>query len=160
VPPAVAVTGQPARPLANLGQGARGRIVEVRLPPCWRLAAESPLRPGAEVYVAEAPGGRWLHARIDFREYSVPVDVAEHVLVELPAGEAAPLPPATDAYVVLLSRLDRRSWRVRVVDRGGGAVARSEWFEDGEDARRRWEALAGDAARLDAAGFRARYRLP
>jgi hypothetical protein len=27
-------------------------------------------------------------------------------------------------------------------------------------ARRRWEALAGDAARLDAAGFRARYRLP
>jgi hypothetical protein len=161
VPPAGALTGQPARPLADLGQGARGRIVEVRLPPGRRLAAESPLRPGAEVYVAEAPGGRWLHARIDFREYSVPVDVAEHVLVELPAGEAAaPRPPATDAYVVLLSRLARRSWRVRIVDRGGGAVARSEWFEDGEDARRRWEALAGDAARLDAAGFRSRYRLP
>jgi hypothetical protein len=50
--------------------------------------------------------------------------------------------------------------RVRIVDRGGGAVARSGWFEDGEGARRRWEALAGDAARLDAAGFRARYRLP
>jgi hypothetical protein len=116
--------------------------------------------------VAEAPGGRRLHARIDYREFSVPVDVAEHVLVELPAGEAAGAaaeaarPPATDAYVVLLSRLDRRSWRVRIVDREGGAVARSEWFEDGEDARRRWEALAGDAARLDAAGFRARYRLP
>jgi hypothetical protein len=96
----------------------------------------------------------------------VPVDVAAHVLVELPAGEAAAeaaapaRPAATDAYVVLLSRLDRRSWRVRVVDREGGAVARSEWFEDAEDARRRWEALAGDAARLDAAGFRARYRLP
>jgi len=166
VPPAGALTGQPprgarARPLADLGQGARGRIVEVRLPPGRRLAPESPLRPGAEVYVAEAPGGRWLHARIDFREYSVPVDVAEHVLVELPAGEAAaPRPTATDAYVVLLSRLDRRSWRVRIVDRGGGAVARNEWFEDGEDARRRWEALAGDAARLDAAGFRSRYRLP
>jgi FeoA domain len=168
VPAAGTVTAQPAahargaqaRPLADLGQGARGRIVEVRLPPGRRLSAESPLRPGAEVYVAEAPGGRWLHARIDFREYSVPVDVAEHVLVELPAGEAAARPPATDAYVVLLSRLDRRSWRVRIVDRGGGAVARSEWFEDGEDARRRWAALAGDAARLDAAGFRARYRLP
>ena len=153
--------GAPA-PLADLGQGARGRIVEVRLPPGRRLVPESPLRPGAEVYVAEALGGGWLHVRIDFREYSVPVDVAEHVLVELPAGEAAapPRPPATDAYVVLLSRLDRRSWRVRIVDRGGGAVARNEWFEDGEDARRRWEALAGDAARLDAAGFRSRYRLP
>jgi len=152
-----------ARPLAELGQGARGRIVEVRLPPGRRLVPESPLRPGAEVYVAEAHGGRWLHARIDYREFSVPVDVAEHVLVELPAGgaaEAPARPPATDAYVVLLSRLDRRSWRVRIVDREGGAVARSEWFEDGEDARRRWEALAGDAARLDAAGFRARYRLP
>jgi|GEM_PF-833634 len=76
------------------------------------------------------------------------------------AEAAAPRPTATDAYVVLLSRLDRRSWRVRIVDRGGGAVARNEWFEDGEDARRRWEALAGDAARLDAAGFRSRYRLP
>jgi hypothetical protein len=152
--------GGEARALADLGQGARGRIVQVRLPPGRRLAPASPLRPGAEVYVAEAPGGRWLHARIDFREYSVPLDVAEHVLVELPAGETAPRPAATDAYVVLLSRLDRRSWRVRIVDRGGGAVARSEWFDDAEDARRRWETLTGDAARLDAAGFRARYRLP
>jgi hypothetical protein len=89
-----AARGAPARLLADLGQGARGRIVEVRLPPGRRLAPESPLRPGAEVDVAEAPGGRWLHARIDFREYSVPVDVAEHVLVELPAGEAAARSPA------------------------------------------------------------------
>jgi hypothetical protein len=150
------------RPLADLGQGARGRIVAVRLPPGHRALPESPLQPGADVYVAEAPGGRWLHVRIDFREYSVPVDVADHVLVELPDGDpqAPPRPSATDAYAVLLSRLDRRSWRVRIVERAGGAVARSEWFEDADDARRRWEALAGDADRLDAGAFRARYRLP
>jgi hypothetical protein len=93
VPVPVVVT---ARALADLGQGASGRIVEVRLPPGRRLAPESPRRPGAEVYVAEAPGGRWLHARIDFREYSVPLDVAEHVLVELPAGEEAAAPPDRD----------------------------------------------------------------
>ena len=149
------------RPLAGLGQGARGRIVEVRLPPGRRFLPESPLQPGADVYVAEAPGGRWLHVRIDFREYSVPMDLAEHILVEPPADEAAPpRPEATDAYVVLLSRLERRSWRVRIVERAGGAVARSEWFEDADDARRRWEEAAGDAAELDAAAFRARYRLP
>ena len=108
--------------------------------------------------MAEATGGRWLHVRIDYREYSIPLGVAEGVLVEVP--ERSQPPSATDAYALLVSRLDRRSWRVRVVDRASGVVARSEWFEDGEDARRRWEAMAGDAARLDAAGFRSRYRLP
>jgi hypothetical protein len=49
--------------------------------------------------------------------------------------------------------------RVRIVERAGGAVARSEWFEDPDDARRRWEEVAGDAAEQDAAAFRARYRL-
>jgi hypothetical protein len=149
------------RTLADLGPGARGRIVEVRLPPGRRFLPESPLQPGADVYVAEAPGGRWLHVRIEFREYSVPIDVAEHVLVEPPAdGSAPPRPAATDAYAVLLSRLERRSWRVRIVERAGGAVARSEWFEDPDDARRRWEEVTGDAAEQDAAAFRARYRLP
>ena len=75
--------------------------------------------------------------------------MAEGVLVEVP--ERSQPPSATDAYALLVSRLDRRSWRVRVVDRASGVVARSEWFED--------EAADDDAA-LDAAAFRARYRLP
>lgn len=110
------------------------------------------------MYVAEATGGRWLHVRIDYREYSIPLGVAEGVLVEVP--ERSQPPSATDAYALLVSRLDRRSWRVRVVDRASGVVARSEWFEDEAAARRRHHELAADADALDAAAFRARYRLP
>ena len=146
------------RALADLGQGARGRIVELRLPPGRRTSPGSPLQPGATVYVAEAPGGRWLHVRIDYREYSIPLGVARGVLVELP--ERAQPPSAADAYAVLVSRLDRNSWRVRVIDRASGVVARSEWFEDEAAARRRHREVAADAAALDAAAFRARYRLP
>ena len=146
------------RALADLGQGARGRIVELRLPPGRRTAPGSPLRPGATVYVAEATGGRWLHVRIDYREYSIPLGVAAGVLVELP--ERAQPPSAGDAYAVLVSRLDRRSWRVREIDRSSGVVARSEWFEDEAAARQRHAELSADAATLDAAAFRARYRLP
>jgi hypothetical protein len=146
------------KPLADLGQGARGRIVELRLPPGRRALPGSPLRPGASVYVAEAAGGRWLHVRIDFREYSIPLPVAKGVLVELP--ERAEPARAADAYAVLVSRLDRNSWRVRLVDRASGLVALSEWFEQEADARRRHQRLAADAAALDAAAFRARYRLP
>jgi FeoA domain len=144
--------------LADLGQGARGRIVELRLPPGRRTLPSSPLQPGASVYVAEAPGGRWLHVRIDYREYSIPLGVAEGVLVELPERDQPP--SAGDAYAVLVSRLDRHSWRVRVIDRASGVVVLSEWFEDEAVARRRHEELAADAAALDADGFRARYRLP
>jgi hypothetical protein len=144
--------------LADLGQGARGQIVELRLPPGRRTAPGSPLRPGATVYVAEATGGRWLHVRIDYREYSIPLGVAEGVLVEL--SERAPPPSAGDAYAVLVSRLDRRSWRVRVIDRPSGVVVRSEWFEDEAAARRRHREVAADAVALDAGAFRARYRLP
>jgi hypothetical protein len=146
------------RALAELGQGARGRIVELRLPPGRRTLPRSPLQPGATVYVAEAPGGRWLHVRIDHREYSIPVGVAQGVLIDVP--EAAQPPSARDAYAVLVSRLDRHSWRVRVIDRAGGVVARSEWFEDEADARRRHDQLSADADSLDAAAFRSRYRLP
>jgi hypothetical protein len=146
------------KPLADLGQGARGRIVGLRLPPGRRPLPRSPLRPGASVYVAEAVGGRWLHVRIDYREYSVPLGVAEQVLIEVPEGAGSPA--AGDAYAVLVSRLARRAWRVRVIDRNSGVVVHSEWFEDEPAARRRHQELAGDAAALDAAAFRARYRLP
>jgi hypothetical protein len=146
------------RALADLGQGARGRIVELRLPPGRRTLPGSPLQPGAVVYVAEATGGRWLHVRIDYREYSIPLGVAEGVLIEVP--ERPQPPTARDAYAVLVSRLDRRSWRVRVIDRPSGVVARSEWFEDELAARRRFQELSGDADALDATAFRARYRLP
>jgi hypothetical protein len=47
-----------------------------------------------------------------------------------------------------------------VVDRAGGVVARGEWFEDEAAARRHHHELSADAAALDAAAFRARYRLP
>jgi hypothetical protein len=110
------------------------------------------------VSVAEATGGRWLHVRIDYREYSVPLGVAEDVPIEVP--ERAEPPAATDAYAVLVSRLERQSWRVRVLDRASDVVARSEWFEEEAAARRRHEAISGDAAALAAAAFRARYRLP
>lgn len=146
------------RALADLGQGARGRIVELRLPPGRRTLPSSPLRPGASVYVAEATGGRWLHVRIDYREYSIPLGVAERVLIDV--AEAAKPPSATDAYAVLVSRLDRRSWRVRVIDRASGVVVRSEWFEEEAAARRRHEELSAAARSLDAAAFRGRYRLP
>ena len=146
------------RALAELGQGARGRIVELRLAPGRRALPGSPLQPGASVYVAEATGGRWLHVRIDYREYSIPLGVAEGVLIDVP--EATQPPAAADAYAVLVSRLERRSWRVRVIDRASGVVAASEWFEEEADARRRHHELSAAAATLDAAAFRSRHRLP
>jgi hypothetical protein len=146
------------RALAELGQGARGRIVGLRLPAGRRALPSSPLQPGASVYVAEATGGRWLHVRIDYREYSIPLGVAAGVLVDVP--ETAQPPSAADAYALLVSRLDRRSWRVRMIDRASGVVVASEWFEEEAAARRRHQELSADAGGMDAAAFRARYRLP
>ena len=60
------------RALADLGQGPEGGSSSCA---CRRGGASpptSPLQPGANVYVAEASGGRWLHVRIDYREYSIP----------------------------------------------------------------------------------------
>ena len=151
----------PAAPLTELASGARGRVVELRLGPGERHLPSSPLQPGADVYVVEAAGGRWLHVRIGFREYSIPTDLAERVLVATDdAGPPEPAPAAATAYTVLVSRLDRETWRVRGVERGSGTVARSEAFEAEADARARWEALSRDAASLDLAAFRERYRLP
>ena len=79
--------------------------------------------------------------------------------VRAPAKLGQP-PSATEAYAGPVSRLDRRSWRVRGVDRASGMVARSEWVEEEAAARRRHEELGGAARSLDAAAFRARYRLP
>ena len=84
--------------------------------------------------------------------------VAQCVPIEVPT--AAQPPSARDAYAVLVSRLDRRSWRVRVIDRASGVVAASEWFEEEADARRRHHELSAAAATLDAAAFRSRHRPP
>jgi hypothetical protein len=155
--------GRPAvRPLTDLGAGAQGRVVGLRLEQGQRPLPEAPLRPGATVYVVEAGGGRWLHVRIDFREYSVPVDLAERVLVAVAGTQPAPRAAwaAADVYAVLVSRLAKASWRVRVIERASGTVARSEWFEAEADARRRFRALSRDAAGMEPAAFRARYGLP
>ena len=65
---------QAAMTMAALWGEQVGRFerVELRLPPERRRLPSSPLQPGATVYVAEAHGGRWLHVRIDYREYSIP----------------------------------------------------------------------------------------
>lgn len=150
-------------PLAALGAGAEGTIVELRFAPHHRPAPESPLRRGAAVYVVEAPGGGWLHVRINFREYSVPPGVADRVVVavkERPAAREAGPEAAGAAYTVLFSRAGRKAWRVRVVHRDGGAVVLTELFDAEADARRRLAELRRDAAALDAAAFRSRHGLP
>jgi hypothetical protein len=63
------------------------------------------------------------------REYSIPLGVAEGVLIEVPETAQPP-------------------------------SAGSEWFEDEAAASRRHAELSADAAALDAAAFRSRYRLP
>jgi hypothetical protein len=147
------------RPLAELAPGAEATVVELRLG-AGRLAS-SALRPGAVVHVTEANRTGWLHVRINFREYSVPPQLARQVLVALPAGPAGDDGPrAGEVYAVLCSRVERDSWRVRVVRRDGGAVVRSEGFDGQPAARRRFEELRGDAERLAAAAFRERHGLP
>ena len=152
------------RPLSDLGPGSQGRVVALRLHDGQRHLPSSPLQPGSGVYVVEAGHGPWLHVRINFREYSIPADLAERVLVAVAqtGDHSAPPAPETaaDAYAVLLSRLERTSWRVRVVERASGTVTRSEWFDGEGDARRRWERLSRDADSLDPVAFRAHHGLP
>jgi hypothetical protein len=145
------------RPLASLPPGGRGRIRELRLEHSARLTPASPLHPGVDVQVLEATAD-WLHVRISSREYSLPRDMAEQVLVQPDQGEGAAT--ASDAYTVLVSRAGRGNWLVRVIARSSATVVLSEQFPAEPDARERFEELREDAHRLDAAAFRTRHRLP
>lgn len=171
--------GHTRRPLAELAAGHEGRIADLRLGDDAHLAAGSPLRVGAHVYVVESSGRGWQHVRIGFREYSVPLRVAERVVVDAPlllpgppapaapspaAGVTAPpgmeaLTRAADTYEVLLTRRRRTIWRVLVIHRCG-TVVRSLLFDDREAARALWHALREEAASTTAAEFRARHGLP
>lgn len=146
-----------ARRLASLQPGARGRVSRVVSEVAARVTSASPLRPGVEIRVLEATD-EWLHVRIESREYSVPRDVAEQVLVtqevEEGGGEAA------DAYVVLISRAGRGRWLIRVISRSTAAVVLSESFHAEPEARARFEELRSDSERLAADSFRGRHNLP
>ncbi len=96
------------RSLASLPLGGRGRISELRLEVAGRRAPGSPLRRGAEVQVLEA-NPEWLHVRIESREYPVPRDVAERVLVTPEAGERAAEAPPPSAPATAFP--DRRAAR-------------------------------------------------
>jgi hypothetical protein len=146
-----------SRQLASLQPGARGRISRLVHRVSARLTPASPLRPGVEVRVLEATDD-WLHVRIESREYSVPRDVAEQVLVTLEIDEGGGA--ATDVYVVLISRAGRGRWLIRVVARATAVVVLSESFQAEPEARRRFEELRTDSERLGAAAFRARHDLP
>ncbi len=145
------------RPLASLPPGGRGRISELRLEDSARLTPASPLHPGVDVQVLEATA-EWLHIRIESREYSLPRDMAEQVLVQPDQGEGAAT--ASDAYTVLVSRAGRTNWLVRVIARANATVVLSERFSSEPAARDRFEELRGDADRLDAAAFRSLHELP
>ena len=155
--------GPRVRPLATLATGREGRIVDLRLATGERLTNESPLQQGTVVYVVEAASSGWLHVRINFREYSVPADLAQRVLVALDEEE-----PATDSveraahevYAVLFSREGRVLWRVRVVRRDTGAVVHSLLFDKERDAQAHYDELRSDVAALEAPEFRAAYELP
>jgi hypothetical protein len=145
------------RSLADLEVGQEGRITGLAFD---GVDASSPLQLGARVYMVESNSNGWRHVRIDFREYSIPVGLAERVAVappepRQPASGAA----ATDIYEILLSRRRRGSWLVRVVRRGDGAVVRVRRFDSEDGAHAWWEELRADAASLDADAFQKAHRL-
>jgi len=146
-----------ARPLASLPPGGRGRISQLRLEVSAHLTPDSPLHPGVDVQVLEATG-EWLHVRIESREYSLPREMAEQVLVTPDQGLGTVA--ASDAYTILVSRAGRANWLVRVVARATASVVLSESFGGEPAARERFEELRADADHLDAAAFRARHALP
>lgn len=146
-----------ARPLASLPPGGRGRISELRLREPVKVSSDSPLQRGADVQVLEATAA-WLHVRIESREYSLPREMAERVLVVPDTGDGAE--HAGDTYTVLVSRAGRGNWLVRVIARASATVVLSERFGGEQPARERGDELRGDLERLDASTFRARHRLP
>ena len=145
------------RPLASLPPGGRGRIKKLRLEHSARLTPASPLHPGVDVQVLEATPD-WLHVRISSREYSLPRDLAERVLVQPDQGEGAAT--GSDVYTVLVSRAGHANWLVRVVARSSATVVLSERFPAEPEARQRFQELREDADHLDAAAFRSRHQLP
>jgi hypothetical protein len=151
------VTAPATRPLASLPAGGRGRISELRLQESIRVAPDSPLQRGADVQVLESTSS-WLHVRIESREYSLPREMAERVLVVPDPSNGHE--HASDIYTVLVSRAGRGNWLVRVIARASATVVLSERFGGEQPARERGDELRGDAERLDAAGFRERYGLP
>jgi hypothetical protein len=148
--------------LSSLPAGRRARVTGLRLGLDRRRRPWSPLRPGALVEVLEVKPG-WLHVRIGFREYPLPLQAAEGVLVTLELEERGQerQPPgsgaAADEYAVLFSRLERGRWGVRVIERSSGTIVVQRRFDDEREARRCWEALRADATRLDPGAFRARH---
>jgi hypothetical protein len=146
------------RSLADLEVGQEGRITGLAFD---AVDASSPLQLGARVYMVESNANGWRHVRIDFREYSIPVGLAERVAVAPPEpGPQARLgAAATDLYEVLLSRRRRGSWLVRVVRRTDGAVVRVSRFDSEEGAREWWEELRKDAESLDPAAFQKAHGL-
>ena len=144
-------------PLASLPAGGRGRISELRLQESIRVTPDSPLQRGVDVQVLESTSS-WLHVRIESREYSLPREMAERVLVVPDPSNGHER--ASDVYTVLVSRAGRGNWLVRVIARVSATVVLSERFGGEQPARERGDELRDDAERLDAAGFRARHGLP
>jgi len=147
------------RTLSSLPAGRRGRVTALRLSQNKRRGPSSPLRPGALVQVLEVKPG-WLHVRIGFREYPLPLEAAEGVLVAVEeCGDAPDQPPCAvaDEYAVLFSRIARGRWEVRVIARSNGTIVAHQRFDDEAAARSHWETLRVDATQLDAAAFRERH---
>ena len=109
-------------------RGRGGRIVGLRLPPGRRTLPSSPPPAGGHRVRGRGHGGRWLHVRIDYREYSTPSAWPRGSWSSCRSGPAAFGRRRLRAAGVAPG--PGRSWRVRVVDLASGVIARSEWFED------------------------------
>jgi hypothetical protein len=151
-------------PLSQLRAGRAGVIVALRLDPGVRLTETSPLRIGARVEVLEAVTPASRHVRIGFREYSIPAEIGQAILVDC-SGELAPesLAAGTGAdtcYEVVLNRLSRGVFKLLIVRRDTGAVVHGEILERSVAAKAARDALRAEAASMSAEAFRLRHKLP